>query len=104
MGQSRLHPVLLRPALNTLGFVTPRMFETFMADTVPILPPYFKHASALYGPEAESLFLGYRPAEAVLEILNRYSDYVALARDIAAKLVREHSYDVRLEELLGFVT
>jgi hypothetical protein len=104
MGQSRLHPVLLRPALNSLGFVTPRMFETFMANTVPILPPYFKHASALYGPEVESLYLGYRPAEAVLEILSHYSDYVALARDIAAKLVKEHSYDVRLDELLAFVT
>jgi hypothetical protein len=103
MGRSRLHPVFVRPALNALGLVTPRMFETFMADTVPVLPPYFKHALTLYGKEVEPLYLGYRPGEIVLDILSHYSDYVGLARDIAAKLVKEHSYDRRLEELLGFV-
>src|SRR5439155_16065202 len=42
MGRGRLHPVFVRPVLNTLRFTTLRMFETFTADTVPVLPPYFK--------------------------------------------------------------
>jgi hypothetical protein len=103
MGQGRLCPVFLRPVLNTLGLVTPRMFETFAADTVPIFPPYVRHAAALYGDEVAPLCLGDDPADAVMKILNEYPAHASLAREIGTKLAREHSYEVRLNELTGFL-
>jgi len=102
MKQGRLNPVFVRPVLNELGFITPRMFETFAADTIPLLPPYLRIAVSLYGSEAQRLCLPDEPAGAVLSILDRYADYVGLAQEIGAKLAKEHSYEVRLAQLLGF--
>jgi len=102
MGQGNLHPIFIRPVLNILGFATPRMFETFAADTLPILPPYFDHAVALYGARVTPLCLPENPADTVAAMLDRYSDYVALSREVRATLTKEHSYEVRLAELLGF--
>lgn len=103
MGQGRFHPIFVRPILNRLGLVTPRMFETFMADTVPVLPPYFRHAPSLYGAEVEPLFLTEDPADSLPGMMQSYSRYVSLSRSIRERLVKEHSYDQRLQELLGFV-
>jgi hypothetical protein len=102
MGRGRLSPILIRPVLNALDLATPRMFETFAADTVPVLPPYFRHAAALYGDDVEALRLPNDPADAVGSILDNYPVYVELAREIRAKLAREHSYKVRLSELVDF--
>lgn len=103
MGRGRFHPVFVRPVLNLLRLVTPRMFETFAADTVPLLPPYFRHAASLYGPEAAELFLAEDPADSVISMTQDYQRRVSVARSIRAGLEKDHSYDVRLQELLGFV-
>jgi hypothetical protein len=102
MGQGKLHPIFVRPVLNLLKLVTPRMFETFAANTVPIIPQYFQHAVSLYGPEVTPLYLREDPADVITSMLNQYPDYMILAREIRDKLIKEHSYDVRLTELLGF--
>ena len=101
MGRGKLHPIFIRPVLNMLGLATPRMFETFAADTVPILPPYFDRAVTLYGARVTPLCLPESPADAVEGILDRYPDYLALSREIRATLTKEHSYESRLAELLG---
>lgn len=103
MGQGRFHPIFVRPVLNLLQLVTPRMFETFIADTVPVLPPYFQHAVSLYGPEVTPLFLTEDPAGSLTAMMQNYQQHVSLARSIRERLVKEHSYDLRLQELLGFV-
>lgn len=100
MSQGRLHPIFVRPLLNALEFATPRMFETFAANTVPILPPYFARALYLYGKQAGPLYLSENPAETVTVMLDRYPDYLDLTREIRVKLIKEHSYEVRLAELL----
>jgi len=104
MGRGRINPVFVRPVLHSLGFVTPRMFETFAADTVPLLPADLKNAARLYGDRISPLCPtpGASAGDRVLEILRRYHDYVELAREIGERLAQEHSYEVRLEELLGF--
>jgi glycosyltransferase involved in cell wall biosynthesis len=103
MAKGRLNPILVRPILNELNLVTPRMFETFAAGTVPILPPYMRHAPALYGAEVAPLCLPDDPGDAVVSILDDYDQYRQLAEDIRAKLARDHNYEKRLEQLLGFV-
>jgi hypothetical protein len=103
MSRGRVNPVFVRPVLGRLKHVTPRMFETFAADTVPMLPPYLDYASDLYGPLAKILQLPDVPGPAVLSTLSAYSDRLAVAREIREHLVREHCYDVRLDQLLSFV-
>lgn len=100
MSYARLNPVLVRPTLNLLKFATPRMFETFAADTVPVLPPYFTHAATLYGPSIYPLRLPDQPSDTILSILEDYERFRQLASDIASDLERRHSYERRLEELL----
>jgi len=102
MGQGKLHPIFIRPVINMLELATPRMFETFAANTVPILPPYFRCAVSLYGARVSPLCLPEKPADAVSSMLDRYGDYVALAREIRAELAKGDSYEARLAELLGF--
>jgi len=104
MGLGRVNPVFVRPVLNALGLLTPRMFETFAADTIPLLPPYLHGAMRLYGDEVSPLCLipDVSMAERLLTILDQHAEYVALVREIAEKLEREHSYEVRLEQLLAF--
>ncbi|HVS01914.1 MAG TPA: glycosyltransferase [Thermoanaerobaculia bacterium] len=102
MSRGRLNPQFVRPVLNELALVTPRMFEAFAADTVPVFPPHLRHVDRLYGQAIEPLVLPERPAAAVLQMLERHSEYAALAKEIAGKLEREHSYDARLSQLLGF--
>jgi hypothetical protein len=103
MGQGRLSPVFVRPILSAIQFVTPRMFETFAADTVPLMPPYVHHATTLYGDRVRPLCLPDDPLPAVLQVLNDYSHYAALAREIGAMVASEHSYEARLGELLSLV-
>jgi hypothetical protein len=103
MGRGKFHPVFVRPVLNLLRMVTPRMFETFAADTVPLLPPYFKHACDLYGVEAAKLSLTEDPADSIMRMMQDYREYASISLAIRERLAHEHSYDRRLEELLSFV-
>ncbi len=55
LAQGRFAPVFHRPMFRELGLVTNRTFETFQADTIPVLmlPPAF--VEQVYGPAALSL-------------------------------------------------
>jgi hypothetical protein len=100
MARGRISPVLVRPILNALHLATPRMFETFVAGTVPILPPYFAHAPDLYGDRVRPLQLPAAPAETILGILTQYESFVELTREVADMLGRDHSYEKRWSQLL----
>jgi glycosyltransferase involved in cell wall biosynthesis len=103
MSSGRLNPIFVRPILNELNLVTPRMFETFAAGTVPVIPPYVTHAAALYGEDVSALCLPANPGDAIVSILDNYDRHRELAEDIRFRLARDHSYEKRLEQLLGFV-
>lgn len=103
MSRGLMHPILIRPILHEIGFVTPRMFETFSADTVPLIPLYFKHAEKLYGPEAKDLFLGENASEKIVDIMDNYNLYKAICERIRLDLIAEHSYDKRLSQLIQFM-
>jgi hypothetical protein len=100
MGRGRLSPIFIRPVLRAMELATPRMFETFAADTVPILPPYFGYARALFGEAVQPLLMPDDPADAIVAILENYACHAAAAREVAARLAQEHSYEVRLVQLV----
>jgi hypothetical protein len=103
MSRGKVNPILIRPILNEMGFVTPRMFETFAADTVPLIPNYFRHANELYGDEIFHLTLSPDPAVKIMEILENYQKYRDVSLRIGEKLRRKHSYQVRISQLLDLV-
>lgn len=100
MSRGLINPIWIRPILNKLKLVTPRMLETFAADTVPVIPEYFIHAPELYGDAVKELALS---SENLLMILKDYKKYLDISRGIRNKLIAEHSYEVRLNELTRFV-
>ncbi len=103
MSRGKLNPILIRPLLNSLKFVTPRMFETFTANTVPLVPNYFSYATTLYGEEIKELTLSKNVADDILRIMERYDEYVLLTENIRKKLQKEHSYEVRIKQLLNYL-
>ncbi|MDP2684045.1 MAG: hypothetical protein Q8P20_03225 [bacterium] len=100
MSRGLINPIFVRPILNKLKHVTPRMFETFSTDTVPVIPEYFTHATELYGDTINEFILS---NEKILMILKDYKKYLGISRSIRNKLIAEHSYGVRLNELIKFV-
>ncbi|MDP2637764.1 MAG: hypothetical protein Q8P26_01740 [Candidatus Levybacteria bacterium] len=101
MSRGLLNPILIRPILNHMSFVTPRMFETFLADTVPLIPQYFTHAIDLYGDNASQLILS-NPADDIMQIIENYDKYVILRRNILEMLKEKHSYEIRINQLFKF--
>ncbi|MEK7573129.1 MAG: hypothetical protein AAB531_01765 [Patescibacteria group bacterium] len=102
MSMGLINPVFVRPILNKLKFVTPRMFETFTADTVPLIPKYFTHAQDLYGSDVNKLLLSNNPTRDILKILDNYKTYNNLCREIREMLNKKHSYKTRINQLLKF--
>lgn len=102
MSRGLINPIYIRPLLNKLMLVTPRMFETFLADTVVVIPEYFKHAVSIYGDDVSRLTMPDNPNDFILNILDNYRQYSDVCRKIRNKLIQEHSYQTRLNELISF--
>jgi len=104
MSRGLLNPIFIRPILNKLGFVTPRMFETLLADTVPLIPNYFTHSTDLYGKAIKPLILSLEnPADDIMRILENYEENKKLVRNIRETLKAKHTYKVRLKQLLQYI-
>jgi hypothetical protein len=99
LGQGRFAPVIHRPLFRELGLVTNRTFETFEADTVPVLMLPGDFVEAIYGPAALRLVPGDDIA-AHLEML--LEDPVATweaVLETRSHLARHHAIAQRLAEL-----
>ena len=99
LAQGLFAPVIHRPLFNELGLVTNRTFETFLADTVPVLmlPP--KLVEEIYGPAALKLV----PKEGIARHLTSMrDDPVGAWRAVLATrahLAAHHSIEKRFAEL-----
>ena len=58
LGRARFAPVIHRPLFRHLGFVTNRTFETFYADSLPVLMLPRDFVAAIYGEAALTLVPG----------------------------------------------
>lgn len=100
VSQGRFSPVFQRPLFNHLGLVTNRAFETFCADTIPLLFIPDDLVVALYGEQARVLAPGDHVAghlEAAMKDPEPHWEAVLAAR---AHLEREHSFIRRLGQLV----
>lgn len=103
LSAGRVSPVLHRPLFRRLGLVTNRTFETFCADTVPLLllPPDF--VEAVYGPAALALAPGEDLAAFVQGMLDRPEPCREALRATRDYLARHHSYEQRFQELAAIL-
>jgi hypothetical protein len=99
LSQSKFSPIFHRPLFRELGLVTGRTFETFHADTIPVLMLPRPLVEAIYGPAALSLVPGDDVAAFLTDALARPAFYWDAVIKTRAHLAKHHSYARRLEEL-----
>jgi hypothetical protein len=105
MGTAIFNPVLIRPLFDHLGLVTCRTFETPAAGTIPLFAQDVDYVKSIYGVPATALVLrdGDAGSEQILDVLRRPMEYAEIVRDIRRHLAENHSYAVRLQELVRIV-
>jgi hypothetical protein len=103
MGQARFCPVFHRPLFNQLGLVTVRTFETFCADTIPILMLPEDVIEAIYGPAAGPLAPDGDVVGRLRDMMRRPEVYWDAVFEVRAHLAQHHSYHRRFEELLAIL-
>jgi hypothetical protein len=107
MSAGILSPVIYRPLFSQLRFVTCRTFETPAANTIPLFGLAEEYVKEIYGDDACELVLpeDREAAEArVADIVRRPEHYGDIVMGIREHLAKNHSFEVRLQELIGIVT
>ena len=99
LGNAKFAPVIHRPLFKELGFVTNRTFETFYADTIPLLMLPEDFVEAIYGTAAKKLVPSKGVASLVADALKHPEIYWDVVLKTRAHLAAKHSYAVRLDEL-----
>ena len=103
MGQARFSPIFHRPLFNHLGLVTNRTFETFCADTIPLLMLPDSMIEAIYGADALPLAPGDDVAGRLKDIIRHPEVYWDALLKTRAHLSERHSYQQRFRELLAIL-
>lgn len=105
MSQGKFNPVLVRPILSHMMYLTPRMFETFAANTVPILSSELNYLTKVFGPEVLELVIeDNEPAHLITKVLENRRFYIEVLHSIRSNLVAKQSYSHRLFELIELAT
>lgn len=99
LGQARFAPVFHRPLFRHLGFVTNRTFETFYADTLPVLMLPREFVASVYGSAALALVPGNDLAAHLTDAMRRPEMYWEAVLQTRSHLARHHSYARRFEAL-----
>ena len=104
MSSGVFNPVLQRPLFNHLQLVTPRLFETPAANTIPLFAFDPQYVEEIYGKEALELALPEKhPEYKVQEVVAEPERYIPIVDAIRQRLGRKHSYEARLRELVAIV-
>ena len=101
--KGRFSPVFHRPLFKELGLVTNRTFETFCADTLPLLMLPAEQVSAIYGPQALPLAPGDDVAGRMEDMLRNPEPYWKAVLETRTALGGRHSYTKRFEELVALL-
>jgi hypothetical protein len=99
LGHARFAPVIHRPLFRELGFVTNRTFETFYADTIPVLLLPEDFVEAIYGTAAKKLVPSQGVTKWLQDALKNPEAYWDAVLKTRTHLAAKHSYAVRVEEL-----
>ncbi len=104
MSRAVFNPVLLRPTFKRLRLVTPRLFETLAASTIPLFSMDPEHVREIYGECATELLLPVdHPEQRILDIVRRSKRYTKVVEDIRRHLAEKHSHAQRFQELIEIV-
>jgi hypothetical protein len=104
MSKALFNPVLMRPIFERLQLVTPRLFETVSASTIPLFNMAPEHVRQIYGEEAAALILPTdRPEQRILESVRRPERSTEVLKRVRAHLTEQHSHTRRFKELLAIV-
>jgi hypothetical protein len=104
MGKALFNPVLLRPVFRHLGLVTPRLFETLAADTIPLFCMDAQPVQDLYGGAALDLILPAQdPEQKIMDIVRDPERYHAILNGIRRDLALNHSHVERLKQIIDIV-
>jgi hypothetical protein len=99
LGEAKFTPVIHRPLFKELGFVTNRTFETFYADTIPVLMLATDFVEKIYGPAALKLVPSNGVAKLLADAVRQPESYWDAVHKTRAHLAAKHSYAVRIDEL-----
>jgi hypothetical protein len=104
MGDAWISPIFVRPMIAAAMLLTPRMFETLCAHTIPIWSTEIQYISRVYGEEAHPFYYSDEPDVKIIEILaDRYA-YLQLSSDIRRRLFDTYNYTTLFAELLRLLT
>jgi hypothetical protein len=104
MSKATFNLVLTRPTFGHMRLVTPRLFETFAASTIPLFVLDEAYITELYGSEALELRLpDKQPEEKILDLVARPEHYAAIVRRIRRHLAEKHSHKTRVLRLIELV-
>jgi glycosyltransferase involved in cell wall biosynthesis len=104
MNRARCNPVLLRPLFKHLRFVTPRLFETIAAGTIPLLVLDPDHVRDIYGEAAMNLILPEdQPEEKIRDVMENPDYYHDIVLTLRKHLAKSHSAAARLSRLIEIV-
>jgi hypothetical protein len=104
MGEALVSPLFVRPMIAAQKLITPRMFETLCADTIPVFRKEELYISDLYGEGALELCLGDDPGGKLRNILSRPAYYFNVASNIRRRLLALCNYDLLTPELLAHLS
>jgi glycosyltransferase involved in cell wall biosynthesis len=104
MSKARFNPILLRSLFGHLRIVTPRLFETAAADTIPLFVLDRRHVQEIYGEQGLELVLpDENPQEKILEIVQHPERYRDAVTGIRRHLAERHSHTARLRRLIEII-
>lgn len=104
MSKALFNPVLLRPIFRQLQFVTPRVFETPAANTIPLFGLDEKQVRDIYGESAADLVLDSDDLEEkIVDVIDRPDHYATIVTGVREHLCAQHSHEARLRQLIDIV-
>jgi len=104
MGDALLTPVLVRPVLGALQFLTPRMLETLAAETLPVYREEDRYLRELYLDDDGDFSLEKGSEEFFARVSRDRRRLSKTAREIHARLSQRLSYPVLVRELRDIFT
>jgi hypothetical protein len=99
LSKARFAPVFHRPLFRHLGLITVRTFETFQADSLPVLMLPRDLVAAIYGEAALKLVPGDDLAAYLADAMESPEGYWDAVLETRSHLARHHSLAQRLREL-----
>jgi hypothetical protein len=100
LSKARFSPILQRPLFNELGLITNRMFETFLADTIPLVMIPDALAKSIYGASVQPLVPPSDIASWLQDMIRNPEPYLEAVLGVRQYLTVHHSYRQRLAELV----